>query len=313
MGKIVDLIAEGGEVINRKAEWKWQRDGEKIMTKSGIVGMAVSGIYAVKKTNDIADLLQETKRDIQIAKEHGDKKEIRKARFGRARKVGKHYILPIVGATVSGMMIDKGMAKAAEKTAAMATLAAGYAASFRNYREKVIDEYGAEVDRKFMTTEKIKGRISEVQMADGTKVSETGDENGSITLQVNPSALKILYSRHMTPDIWHDSYALRLATLNAIQNELDVMLITNGHITLNDIRRKFGGPKMDVGIGGVIGRVWDPGNPANPRGGRRTNLRFEEDEDFMHGRKDWCWIFLDVDDEPIVNAIDQKFTEVEMP
>lgn len=312
MSKMIDLITEGGEVIDRKLEWKWQRDGEKIMTRSGIIGMTVSGIFAVKKTNDIAELLKETKEDLERAKENGDRKQIRKAQWTRTKKVGKHYILPVAGAVLSGMMIDRGMAKAGEKTAAMATLAAGYAASFRKYRERVIDEYGAEVDRKFMTTEKVKGKITEVQMSDGTKVTEPGNEDGSIMLQGNPSALKILYSRSTTPDVWHESYALRIATLNAIQNELDILLISNGHITLNDMRRKFGGPKMDVGIGGVIGRVWDPGNPNNPKGGKRTDLRFEEDRDFMEGRKDWCWVFFKVDDEPIAEKIDARMTEVEM-
>lgn len=314
MSRIKDLISEGGNVLTRKLKWQWEQNGEKWLTKGGTAGLIGSGIYAVKKTNDISDLLKETREDVKRAKESGDKKEIRKAILRRGRKVGKHYILPIVGATVSTMMIDNGMAKAGEKTMAMAATATLYATTLRNYRKNVIDDLGVEADRKYMTTSRIKGKIAEVEMSDGTKVTETSSNDGAITLQVNPNALKLMYSREMCPDCWHDSYALRISTLNAIQSELDVMLISNEHLTLNDQRRKFGKPKvMDVGIGGVIGRIWDPGNPKNPTGGRRINLHFEDDKDFMEGRKDWCWIFFDVDDKPIVDKIDQKFTEVETP
>lgn len=311
MSKIIDLIAKGGEVINRKVQWKWARDGEKIMTRSGIFGLIASGIYAAKKTSDISDLLKETKADVERIRQGGDKKEIRKARIRRGITVGKHYILPAVGTTISAMAIDRGMAKAGEKTAAMAATASLYAATLRNYRKNVIEEYGEEVDRRFMTTEKVKGKIAEVEMEDGTKIENPKIDGGAITLQVHPNALRMVYSREMTPEIWHDSYAMRIGALNSIQSELDVMLITNGHLTLNDQRRKFGGPKADVGIGGVIGRIWDPGNPKNPRGGRRVNLHFEDDIDFIEGRKDWCWIFFDVDDEPIIEKIDEQFLEVE--
>ena len=313
MSKIIDLIAEGGAVLDRKAEWKWQKDGEKIMTRGGTFGLIASGLYAVKKTNDIQDLLQDTRKLINEAKADGDKKKIRKAKFDQAKKVGKCYILPVLGAAVSAKMIDGGLAKSAEKTAAMAATATLYATTLRNYRKNVIAEYGKEADQRFLTTQKVKGAVSEVENEDGTKQKPEKNEDGTITLPVNPNALKIMYSRYMTPEIWHDSFALRIATLNAIQNELDIMLISNGHLTLNDERRKFGGPKMDVGIGGVIGRIWDPGNSENPRGGRRINLHFEDDIDFMEGRKDWCWIIFDVDDEPIIGRMDEKFTEVEMP
>lgn len=307
-----ELMIKGGEVVWRKAEWKWQKDGEKILTRGGEIGMVTSGLYAVKKTHDIQDLLKETKADIQRAKEKGDKKAIRKASANRYIQVGKHYILPTAGALISMKMIEGGLGKSIEKTSAMAATATLYAATLRNYRKNVIAEYGKDVDRKFMTTQRVAGRVTESPEKKEEK-TKAKDEEGSITLPVNPNALRIMYSREMTPDVWHDSHALRIATLNAITNELDVMLISNGHLPLNDQRRKFGGPKMDVGIGGVIGRIWDPGNPKNPRGGRRTNLHYEDDIDFMEGRKNWCWIIFDVDDEPIIDRMDEKFTEVEMP
>lgn len=314
--KIINSIAEGGEVLARKLKREWDKNGEKWLTKGGTTGLIGSGIYAVKKTNDIADLLKETREDVKRAKESGDKKEIRKARLRRGRKVGKHYILPIVGATVSTMMIDNGMAKAGEKTMAMAATATLYATTLRQYRKNVIDDLGVEADRKYMTTTKIKGKISEVEMSDGTKVTETGSNDGYITLPVEENALRIMYSREMCPDSWHDSLALRRSVLESIETELDVMLMTRPSLTLNEMRRKFGSPKdMDVPVGFRIGRVYDPGNPQNPTGGRRINLHWRDDKDFVEGRKDWCWIIFDIDDVPIDCQLEEmkKFMEVEKP
>jgi len=312
MSKVIDLISEGGDVINRKLSWEWQQNGEKYLSKGGTAGLILSGIYAAKKTYDISDLIKETKKDLEEAKQSGDKKAIRKARWRRYTQVGKHYILPAVGAGVSAMGVDRGLGKSMEKTAAMAATATLYATTLTNYRKNVIADLGPEADRKYLTATKVKGKIEEVEMSDGTKISEPEDKEGGFWLRGNPNALRMVYSRESTPDCWHDSFALRKNTLYAIQNELDIMLMTNGHISLNDQRRKFRGPKADVGIGGVLGRVWDPGNPKNPSGGRRVNLHFEDDKDFMEGRKDWCWIIFDVDEEPIINRMDEKFTEIEV-
>lgn len=313
MNKFIDLIGEGGEVINRRAEKEWLENGEKILTRGGIAGMAVSGIWMARKTNNISELLKETKADIQKAKESGDKKAIRKAKANRTVKVGKHYILPTAGMLLSAMAIDNGMAKAGGKIAGLTTLVAIQAKDFKNYRKNVISEYGEEVDRKFMTTTKAKGKISEIEMSDGTKIANPDpDSDSGITLQMNPNAFRILYSRETTPDVWHDNYHLRIATLDSIESELSVMMIANPSLTLNEMRRKFGPPKkMDVKFGNLVGRIYDPGNPNQPEAGRRVNLHFRDDKDFMEGRTDWCWIILEVDSEPLINREKDPITEIE--
>ena len=46
------------------------------------------------------------------------------------------------------------------------------------------------------------------------------------------------------------------------------------------------------------------------------NLHYEDDEDFMTGRKDWCWVEIEIDDEPLIETVFRKnemaFMSVEM-
>jgi hypothetical protein len=78
------------------------------------------------------------------------------------------------------------------------------------------------------------------------------------------------------------------------------------------MRREFGGlepSKMDVDEGGIFGRVLDPNQP---RMQQFVNLHFRDDQDFMDGRTDSCWIIFDCDPEPIIGRINKKnFKQVE--
>ena len=106
--------------------------------------------------------------------------------------------------------------------------------------------------------------------------------------------------------MWSPSHLIRIQHLETIVNKLNGLLICGGHYTINDVRREFYGVKGDIAVGGLFGRVWDPGNPAHPERGAKVNLHYEDDEEFAYGIKDSCWIIIDIDDAPLTELLAGK-------
>ena len=196
------------------------------------------------------------------------------------------------------------------------------AADFMNYRNNVIDDLGVEADRKYLTTRKEKRKVPEAELQDGMKVTDDEKEGSGegFTINLDPSVLRIWYSKETTPMVWSQNHDIRIGELNTIKNNLDRMLMYGGHqYTINDVRREFYGKRGDIDIGGMFGRVWDPGDKEHPERGRLVDLHWEDDELFRDGLTDSCWIIIDIDPVPLFESAKMKrkrdpysmFTEVE--
>lgn len=291
----------------------WDKYGGRICTIAGTTGLIFAGAHACRKTYKIHDKLKKNGEKIFLAKtadENGSKvKKVTnqtKAFISCAAKTAKDYLPDIVVGAVSGYAISKGWQKEHQNYEKAAVGFGVLAAEFMNYRHNVISEQGKEADRRYLTTKHEKKKVLEATMNDGTKIQSNGqnsNENEGITVNIEPNMLKIWYSRETTPQVWSDSMAIRMHHLQNIQRNLESLLIYGGHYSVNDVRRQFYGVKGDVAAGGLFGRVWDPGNPEHPERGAMVNLHYEEDEDFMSGLTDSCWIIIDIDDEPLIESL----------
>ena len=148
--------------------------------------------------------------------------------------------------------------------------------------------------------------ISDADAKDKKKLPESTEDNDLHVVGVNENSLRILYSKETTPQVWSESHTLRQCHLEDIRNRLDMDLIYGGSYTVNDVRRYFYGRKGDVAEGALFGRIWDPGDPEHPERGAKVNLHYEEDEEFMSGEKDWCYIIIDIDEEPLFELLKRK-------
>ena len=291
----------------------WNRNGSKICTIAGTTGIFLSGVHACRTTYKKHDKLREYGEYIRETKERasGEKWYRRFAMNAKAyavcgAKTSISYLPDIVGGALSGYCISKGWhiehANYQQATAMVGVIAG----SFMNYRKNVIAEHGAEADRRYMTTRREDRKVLEATMEDGTKVRAKNDKqaNGEgLVVSVNPGVLKIFYSKETTPMVWSPSHIIRMQYLEGITSKLATLLKCGGHYTVNDVRREFYGVKGDVRCGAIFGRVWDPGNPEHPERGAAVNLHYQDDEDFMLGLKDSCWIIIDIDDESLLETL----------
>lgn len=284
-------------------------------------GLMMIGSAVMAKTGmqeDVQKVIAEANAAVDEAKaiRTGEKKPERAKRIFKAKatkgwKVVKVFrkgvAMEVGGAVLNG--IGYGMA---EKGKHRALKAAGSAiAAFAAYRANVREDLGEEADIRYMSGRKAVKKTEKIDRKTGeiTEQLEYIEDDDGVLIKKDPNSFRILYSPDTCPGICSENYNLRLSQIKNIEDNLSIRLQAVGHLSLNDMRREFGGLKpaeMDVDEGGIFGRVLDPNIPKHQQ---RINLHYEDDKDFMEGRKNWCYVIFDC--EVIVGKIGKKFKQVE--
>ena len=322
-------LATGYKLMANELIFKVKNNSDKIITGSGAGIMAIGAALfartgakeeARKAIDEANQVIAECKAEVEAVKVDGTKETLKEARKkyykARVKKLGtivKVYRKPLATEVAGGVMVVTGMIDSKHKLEKSSAATAVMAAEFMNYRRNVIAEEGEEADRKYLTSKyqpPVKQEMVDEDTGEGTEVITPG----GLVIDKDPKVFRFWFSEETCPSTWDPNFELRKAKLRHLQDEYDIKLRTCGHLTLNDQRRAFGGlapEKMDVGVGGIFGRLWEPGNPEHPERGKALNWHFEEDQDFMDGRSTGCWIIFDVEEAPIINKIGKKFTQTE--
>lgn len=283
-----------------------------------MIGSAIAAKTSMKE--DVQQVISEANAAVDEAKaiREGEKKPERVQRIFKAKavkgwKIVKAYrkavICEVVGAT--GVSIGYGMAEKGKHRAIKAVGALGTA--FAAYRANVRDDLGDEADLRYLTGKKAVKRTEKIDKKTGeiTHELEYIQDDDGVTIKKDPNAFRFWFSKETCPSLWTENYDLRLSNLKWVEETLTLKLQSAKHISLNDMRREFGGLKpaeMDVDIGGIFGRVIDPNKPLMQQ---CVNLHYKDDVNFMEGRTDGCWIIFDCDPEPIIGRINKKIPAVE--
>ena len=289
-----------------------------------MIGSAVMAKTALK--DDTQEVIAECDAAIAEAEKHieGEKKPARMKRIFKAKvvkgwKVVKVFHKGIICETVGAACVGAGLgiSEHGKHTAIKAAGAIGTA--FAAYRANVRDDLGDEADLRYLTGRKAVKRTEKVDKKTGEITQELEyirDDN--VNAVKDPNAFRFWFSKETCPSLWFENLDLRLHTLDHIEDELTLKLwgsdsdTTVGHVYLNDMRQKFGDlipAKMDVDIGGIYGVVLKPNIPKSKQ---RIHLHHRDDENFVNGLTDGCWIIFDCDPEPIVGKISKKrFKQVE--
>lgn len=303
-------LADGYRYIGRQIKTGWQQYGGQILTIAGTAGLIGTGIHACRKTYKIHDELKANGKYIDEAGklQNGERPYKSKWRKFKAAarcavKTSRRYAGDAIVGGLSAYAVSKGWHQEHHNYQEAAAMVGVVMADFMNYRNNVIAEQGKDADRRYLTSKSHNRAF--ISSEEGVKVEAqpTGDEH---ILQLSENSLRIWYSRETTPQVWEDSYILRMAHLEDITQRLTMDLIYGGSYSVNDVRRYFYGRKGDIGEGGLFGRIWDPGDPEHPERGALVNLHYKEDEDFMSGRTDSCWIIIDIDEEPLFELLKKK-------
>ncbi|MFA7675058.1 MAG: DUF6353 family protein [Endomicrobiia bacterium] len=252
-----------------KMSFKLKKYSPEILVVAGVVGTVVSAVMACKATTKVSDILEKTKEDINsihncaanesLAEEYTPedvKKDLAIVYVQTGVKLAKLYAPAVaLGALSLGSILASNNILRQRNIA----LAAAYATvdkGFKEYRNRVVERFGEEVERELRHNIKAKKIEKIVVGEDGKekKVKET------IQVAEDPNTYSD-YARFFDDGCtgWEKDSEYNLMFLRAQQQYANDKLRANGRLFLNEVYDMLGIPRTKAGQ--VVGWAYDAENP----------------------------------------------------
>lgn len=251
--------------------FKFKKHSPEILVGAGVVGVVASAVMACKATTKLDDVLAETKDTvdkIHDVTEHPEKipegkeytvedskKDLTIVYTQAGVKLVKLYGPAVVLGTVSIAAIIGGHHILRKRNIALAAAYTAVDKGFKEYRGRVLERFGEEVDRELRYNIKAKEIEKTVTDANGkeTVVKETVDV-------VDPN-LTSDYARFFDDGCtgWTKDPEFNLMFLKDQQRYANDLFKSKGHLFLNEVYDMLGIPRTQAGQ--VVGWIYDEKNP----------------------------------------------------
>ena len=288
---IKNFTNSAGRVFGR-AGLKLQKYSPQILTGVGIASGIVSGVVACKATLKVEPILDDMRKDVAVVKEnkelYNDKAYAQTLSYSYTKGVVKVVKLYAPAASLAGVSIACIVSAQGIMNRRNAALAAAYAAvekGFADYRKRVAEAYGKERE------EEIRYDITSDEVHD-TKA-------GKVETVKRANDISI-YARYFDEnnDNWSPTPEYNLMYLRSQQNHLNDLLVSRGHVFLNEAYDMLGIPRTKAGQ--VVGWLYQPGVPGEDDGDNYIDLGFYRDgsetvRDFVNGLEKAILLDFNVD------------------
>lgn len=287
-----------------KVVFRLQKRSPEILAGIGVVGTVVSTILACRETTKLDKILSEANDKLDKTHEYiekGNQKDDYSEKEGQkelvtiytqtAVKVAKLYAPAVtLGVfSVTCMLSSNNILR--RRNAAIAAAYASLDKGYKDYRNRVIERLGEDVDKELKYNIKPK-EVEEVV------VDENGEET-TVTKTVNicDSDGYSIYSRFFDSSCkeWEDDPEYNLMFLQQQQRYANDLLRTKGFLTLNTVYEALGFQPTRAGM--VVGWVYDEKNPIgdNYVDFGIYNINREKNRDFVNGYEPVILLDFNVD------------------
>lgn len=303
-----ELIANVTRTIS-KAKFQFKKHSPEILVAAGVVGTVTSAVMACKATTKLNDILEESKNTIETiheATENGKvldteyteedgKKDLTITYVQTGIKVARLYAPAVALGVVSIAAIIKSNDILRKRNAALAAAYAVVDKSFKEYRGRVVERFGKELDRE------LRYNIKAAEVEE-TVVDEKGKEKKvKKTIDVVDSDLfgyseyAKVYDDGCTGWTKDPEYNKNFLLLQ--ETQANKRLRHDGYLFLNDVYDMLGIPKTRAGQ--VVGWIYDE---KNPNGDNYVDFGIfethrEKNRDFINGYERTIVLDFNVDGE----------------
>lgn len=253
-----------------KAGFQLKKHSPEILIIGGVIGTVSSAVMACKATTKLNDILEESKDQIDSihnAMEHPEelpqeytqedgKKDLAIVYTQTAVKLVKLYGPSIVlgGLSITAILTSNNILR--KRNIALAAAYTAVDKSFKEYRERVVERFGKDLDRELRYNIKAKEFEERATNEDGTettvkKTVEVVDPYGSY------SEYAKFYDDGCTG--WCKDPELNLMFLRHQQDAANDLLKAKGHLFLNEVYDMLGIPRTKAGQ--IVGWIYDEKNP----------------------------------------------------
>lgn len=281
-----------------KAGLKLKKHSPEILVVTGVIGAVTSAVLACKATAKATKIIEESKHDIGVIddivadpekykkdlpdgytqKDHDNDRRIIKTKA--AVNVAKTYAPAAVLGVLSITCIFAGTNILRKRNVALAAAYTTVDNSFKEYRNRVIERFGKDLDRELKYN--IKSKEVEETVLDENGKEKTVKKTVNV---VNSDNGVSEYARFYDDGCkgWQKDSEHNLWMLTRFQNMANDKLKSEGYIFLNDVYEMLGIPKTKAGQ--IVGWVY---NEKNPSGDNYVdfgiyNVHDEAKRDFVNG------------------------------
>ena len=255
--------------VYNKSEMKVRKYSPEILAGVGVVGVIASTVMACKATTKLNDILAESKEQLEQIKtvavdpayadkytEDDAKKDTTITYVQTGVKVAKLYAPSVILCTSSLGCLLASNNILRKRNAALSAAYMTVDKSFKEYRRRVAERFGDEVEKEIRYNIKAKEIVTVDE--EGNEVKETVKV---IEGADNPTTYSD-YARFFDESCpaWQNDPEYNLTFLRAQQQYANDLLKAQGRLFLNDVYKMLG---IDITKAGqVVGWVYDPDCPV---------------------------------------------------
>lgn len=253
----------------KKVELKAIKHSPEILAGVGVVGVVGSLVMACKATTKLSDVLEESKEQLDKIKEvaadpayeenysqDDAKKDTTITYVQTAMKVTKLYAPSVIlcASSLGCLLASNNILK--KRNAALSAAYMTVDKSFKEYRKRVADRFGEEVEKEIRYN---------IKAEEITKVDENGNEVTETVKVMNGTDDPNSYSDYArffdeSCAAWQNDAEYNLTFLKAQQQYANDLLKARGRLFLNEVYRMLGIDETKAGQ--VVGWVYNPDNPT---------------------------------------------------
>ena len=247
-----------------KVGFQLQRKSPELLVGLGIIGAITSAVLACKDTTKAGKIIEEANENGvtnagETYSEQDCKKDLAVAYVQTGVKFAKLYAPAVLlgTASVASILASHNIMK--KRNVALAAAYAAVDKSFKDYRGRVLERFGEQVEKELRYN--IKAQEIEETVTDGKgkekTVKKTADvaEAGWDPSKYSPYA-KIFDESH--PD-WRKDAEQNRYYLQALQAQATDKLRSQGHLFLNEVYDMLGFKRTKAGS--AVGWIYDPRHP----------------------------------------------------
>lgn len=279
-------------VTVNKIGFKLKKHSPEILIAAGIVGTVASAVMACKATTKIKDILDDTKeqlniihkcaKDEEMAEKYTQedaKKDTAIVCIQTGVKLAKLYAPSVILGSLSlaGIVASNNILR--KRNVALAAAYATVDKSFKDYRMRVVERFGEEIDRELRHN--IKAQTFEETITDEDGNEKTVEKTVDIVGIDGYSDYARFFDESC--DAWEKDSEYNLMTLRAQQQYANNLLQAKGHLFLNEVYDMLGIPRTKAGQ--IVGWIYDENNPVgdNYVDFGIYDVNREKNRDFVNG------------------------------
>lgn len=271
MNAKLNKIVKAVEVNANKAVVKLKKRSPELCLAFGVVGFVATVVVACKATTKVGDVLEETQKTVETIHKCEENEDLKKTGEYTEKDSTKDLIIVytktgvkllklyapslIIGTFSISCMLGSHYLLHKRNVA----LAAAYTAvdkSFKEYRQRVVERYGADVDKELRFNVKAK-TFEETVVNEKGKEKTVEKEVNIINGQEYSDYARIFDERNYN---FEKDSQYNLMFIRSQERLANDKLIANGYLFLNEVYDMLGFQKTKAGQ--IIGWVYKPDNPV---------------------------------------------------